>query len=76
MISAILIVLAEEELVAVQLNAENTPMLPLPYLVSLHASVVTCSTYVSDLPQPLWDDIVEAGKKQTDGHFSDAVSKL
>ncbi|BES98749.1 giant larvae [Nesidiocoris tenuis] len=69
----VLIVLAEEELVAIQLNAENTPMLPLPYLVSLHASVVTCSTYVSDLPQPLWDDIVQAGRKQTDGHFSDAA---
>ncbi|XP_014241063.1 protein lethal(2) giant larvae isoform X2 [Cimex lectularius] len=69
----ILVVLAEEELVALQLNVENTPMLPLPYMVSLHASVVTCSNYISDIPQTLWDDIIAAGKKQSVGQFSDVA---
>ncbi|XP_014285464.1 lethal(2) giant larvae protein isoform X3 [Halyomorpha halys] len=66
----ILMVLAEEELCAIQLNDDSWPMLPLPYLVSLHASAVTCSTYVSNLPQELWDDILEVGKQQIAGHYS------
>lgn len=66
----VLVVLAEEELCALQLNDNAWPMLPLPYLVSLHASAVTCSTYVSDVPQKLWDEIVKAGKEQMVGHYS------
>lgn len=74
--SGILVVLAEEELVALQLNATDWPMLPLPYLVSLHASAVTCSTYVSDVPQSTWDNIVAAGRAQVAGVYSSAVRKL
>ncbi|RZF47817.1 hypothetical protein LSTR_LSTR013142 [Laodelphax striatellus] len=33
-------------------------MLALPYLVSLHASAVTCATYLSDLPPHTWHNIV------------------
>lgn len=42
-----LIVLAEEEIVAIDLRDENWKMMNLPYLVSLHASAVTCSQYVT-----------------------------
>lgn len=69
-----LIVLAEEELVGIDLTSENWNMLSLPYLVSLHASAVTCSTYISDVPQSLWDDIIAVGATQTQGVYSDAVS--
>lgn len=44
-----LIVLAEEEIVAIDLKDENWKMMNLPYLVSLHASAVTCSQYVSGM---------------------------
>lgn len=42
-----LIVLAEEELVAIDLQSKGWKMLNLPYLVALHSSAVTCSQYVS-----------------------------
>lgn len=44
-----LIVLAEEELVAIDLKDENWKMMNLPYMVPLHASAVTCSQYVSGI---------------------------
>lgn len=44
-----LLVLAEEEIVAIDLKDENWKMMSLPYLVSLHASAVTCSQYVSGM---------------------------
>lgn len=42
-----LVVLAEEELVVIDLLSEDWKMMSLPYLVSLHASAVTCSQHVS-----------------------------
>lgn len=42
-----LLVLTEEEIIAIDLKDENWRMMNLPYLVSLHASAVTCSQYVS-----------------------------
>lgn len=68
-----LIVLAEEELVAIDLASEDWKMLGLPYLVSLHASAVTCSTYISDVPEEFWNNIVTVGKAQSKGLYSDAV---
>uniref|UniRef100_A0A1B6CIZ4 Uncharacterized protein n=1 Tax=Clastoptera arizonana TaxID=38151 RepID=A0A1B6CIZ4_9HEMI len=67
-----LIVLAEEELVGIDLTSDNWNMLALPYLVSLHASAVTCSAYISDVPQNLYNNIVAAGTTQTKGIYSDA----
>ncbi|XP_069685247.1 lethal(2) giant larvae protein homolog 1 isoform X2 [Periplaneta americana] len=66
-----LIVLLEEELVAIDLLSDDWRMLSLPYLVSLHASAVTCSQHVSGVTQELWDSIVAAGKKQTQDLYSD-----
>ncbi|XP_046663289.1 lethal(2) giant larvae protein isoform X3 [Homalodisca vitripennis] len=67
-----LIVLLEEELVAVDLTSDSWNPLQQHYLVSLHASAVTCSTYVSDVSQAVYDQIVAAGKQQSQGIFSDA----
>lgn len=66
-----LIVLAEEEIVAIDLTNPQWKMMALPYLVSLHASAVTCSQHVPNVPQELWDSIVSAGKAQTEHLYSD-----
>ncbi|XP_026472998.1 protein lethal(2) giant larvae-like [Ctenocephalides felis] len=66
-----LIVLCEEELVAIELNSDNWCQLPPPYLVSLHAAAVTFSQHVSNVPQWLWDDIINAGKSQMEKVYSD-----
>lgn len=42
-----LVVLAEEEIVVIDLLSEEWKMMSLPYLVSLHASAVTCSQHVA-----------------------------
>ncbi|KAG5308084.1 L2GL protein, partial [Acromyrmex insinuator] len=66
-----LIVLAEEELVAIDLTNPEWKMMALPYLVSLHASSVTCSQHVPNVPEELWEAIVEVGKAQTEHLYSD-----
>jgi lethal(2) giant larvae protein len=71
-----LIVLLEEELMAIDLLSDEWRMLALPYLVSLHASAVTCSHHVSGVPQDLLNSIVLAGKRQTQNIYSDRVSSV
>ncbi|XP_018338209.1 PREDICTED: lethal(2) giant larvae protein homolog 1 isoform X3 [Trachymyrmex septentrionalis] len=66
-----LIVLAEEELVAIDLTNPEWKMMALPYLVSLHASSVTCSQHVPNVSEELWEAIVAAGKAQTEHLYSD-----
>ncbi|XP_015589197.1 lethal(2) giant larvae protein homolog 1 isoform X2 [Cephus cinctus] len=66
-----LIVLAEEELVAIDLTNPDWKMMALPYLVSLHASAVTCSQHVPNVPEELWDAILSSGKAQTEHLYSD-----
>ncbi|XP_066246031.1 lethal(2) giant larvae protein homolog 1 isoform X2 [Euwallacea similis] len=66
-----LIVLAEEELVAIDLLSKGWKMMNLPYLVALHSSAVTCSQYVSDIPQSLWEYLKDAGKAQSSHLYSD-----
>ncbi|XP_076247348.1 LLGL domain-containing protein l(2)gl isoform X10 [Calliopsis andreniformis] len=66
-----LVVLAEEEVVAIDLTNPEWKMMALPYLVSLHASAVTCSQHVPNVPEELWDNIVAAGKAQTEHLYSD-----
>ncbi|XP_049822272.1 lethal(2) giant larvae protein homolog 1 isoform X3 [Aethina tumida] len=65
-----LLVLTEEELVAIDLQCEDWKMMSLPYLVSLHASAVTCSQYVSGVPEDLWEKLKNAGKAQTSHLYS------
>ncbi|XP_076275605.1 LLGL domain-containing protein l(2)gl isoform X3 [Rhynchophorus ferrugineus] len=66
-----LIVLAEEELVAIDLSSKGWKMMNLPYLVALHSSAVTCSQYVSGIPDELWEHLKDAGKAQTSHLYSD-----
>ncbi|XP_018324100.2 uncharacterized protein LOC108736234 [Agrilus planipennis] len=65
-----LVVLLDEELVVIDLLSEDWKMMNLPYLVSLHASAVTCSQHVSDVPEDLWEQLREAGKAQTNNLYS------
>ncbi|XP_034940539.1 lethal(2) giant larvae protein homolog 1 isoform X2 [Chelonus insularis] len=65
-----LIILAEEEVIAIDLTDPDWKMMALPYLVSLHASAVTCSQHVPNISNELWDSIVSAGKSQTEHLYS------
>lgn len=60
-----LIVLLEEEIVAIDLKSDDWRTISLPYLVSLHSSAVTYLTYVCDVSAKIWNDIVSAGKLQS-----------
>uniref|UniRef100_A0A8D8ZVM3 Protein lethal(2) giant larvae n=1 Tax=Cacopsylla melanoneura TaxID=428564 RepID=A0A8D8ZVM3_9HEMI len=57
-----LVVLAEEELVVIDLTSPDWTPLALPYLVSLHASAVTFSSLVTDLTPALWKELHEAAR--------------
>lgn len=65
-----LVVLAEEEIVVIDLLSEDWKMMALPYLVSLHASAVTCSQHISGVPEDLWEQLKDAGKAQTSHLYS------
>ncbi|XP_062936615.1 LLGL scribble cell polarity complex component 2 isoform X4 [Cynocephalus volans] len=64
-----LVVLAEEELVVIDLQTAGWPPVQLPYLASLHCSAITCSHHVSNIPLKLWERIIAVGTRQN-AHFS------
>ncbi|XP_054565534.1 LLGL scribble cell polarity complex component 2 isoform X4 [Eptesicus fuscus] len=64
-----LVVLAEEELVVLDLRTAGWPPVQPPYLASLHCSAITCSHHVSNIPLKLWERIIAAGSWQNT-HFS------
>lgn len=68
-----LVVLAEEELVVIDLQTPGWPPVQPPYLASLHCSAITCSHHVSNIPLKLWERIIAAGSRQNT-HFSTMVS--
>lgn len=59
-----LIVLAEEELVAIDLTSEGWQTYRPPYLCSLHSSAITCASHASNVPETLWNKICAAGEQQ------------
>lgn len=59
---------------AIDLVSDEWRTIPLPYLISLHASAVTFLTYVCDVSQTIWHDIVSLGKEQTQTTYSSLVS--
>lgn len=63
-----LVVLAEEEIVAIDLVSDGWPSYQLPYLASLHSSAITCTAHIANVPQTLWDKLVDAGQRQATGH--------
>ncbi|XP_055877126.1 lethal(2) giant larvae protein homolog 1 isoform X2 [Biomphalaria glabrata] len=59
-----LVILAEEELVVLDLESESWPCFRLPYLNSVHSSAVTCSQHINDIPEQLWQKLIDAGDNQ------------
>lgn len=59
-----MVVLAEEELVVIDLKSPGWPSIQPPYLASLHCSAITCSHHVSNIPLKLWERIINVGSKQ------------
>jgi len=66
-------VLAEEELVAVDLLSPDWPTYVLPYMCSLHNSAITCVSHATNVPDVMWDKIVEVGRVQF-ANYSQRVS--
>ena len=62
-----LIVLAEEEMAVIDLTAENWPIsFSLPYMSPIHASSITCLTYVPQVSTTIFDKIsTEKGPKMS-----------
>jgi len=59
-----LLILAEEELVAVDLVTPGWPLYRLPYLNSIHASSIVSASHVNNVPCSLWERIRTAGTFQ------------
>lgn len=60
----VLVVLLEEELIAVDLTLKSLQQIKSPYLHSLHASAVTCNHLVSDVTYEVYEKILTAGQFQ------------
>lgn len=59
-----LVVLAEEELVVVDLSSDEWPSFALPCLSSLHSSAITCTNHFANVPDGMWARLLEAGRTQ------------
>ena len=70
-----LMVLVEEELVMIDLETSGWPTFRLPYLHSVHSSAITCAQHVLNVPEQLWQKLVDAGDSQSK-NFSTRVSVL
>ncbi|XP_050540876.1 lethal(2) giant larvae protein isoform X2 [Daktulosphaira vitifoliae] len=68
--STSLIILAEEEIVGIDLSSDDWPSIQLPYLVSVHASAITFTHFVSDINKDLWDSIIATGSSHNENIFS------
>lgn len=65
-----LMILSEEELVAVDLTAPDDaawPMHSLPYLNPIHASAITCVSHVAGVDSQVYDRLQDAGKNEGAG---------
>ncbi|KAF9421001.1 hypothetical protein HW555_002984, partial [Spodoptera exigua] len=72
-VAAALVVLAEEELVVIDLCDERWRPLRLPYLVSIHASAVTTAQLVDNVAANVYDNIVAAGQQQSENVYSESA---
>ena len=70
-----LLVLAEEELVVIDLMTEGWPTIRLPYWCSMHSSAVTCALHITNVPDEFWQKIVDVGESQMT-NYSSRVSQL
>ncbi|XP_028043752.1 lethal(2) giant larvae protein isoform X3 [Bombyx mandarina] len=71
-VAAALVVLAEEELVVIDLCDARWRPLRLPYLVSVHASAVTTAQLADGVAPAVYDNIVAAGQQQTENQYSES----
>lgn len=60
----ILVVLVEEELVVLDLESRDWLSFCLPYLNSAHASAITCTQHILNVPDQLWLKLIDAGNAQ------------
>ncbi|XP_064624908.1 lethal(2) giant larvae protein homolog 1-like isoform X2 [Lineus longissimus] len=67
-----LVIIAEEEMIVIDLSAEGWPTFQLPYLSSMHSSAITCAHHVSGVAEETLNKISEAGKSLTSKHTSRA----
>jgi hypothetical protein len=70
-----LIVLLSEEIVVIDLVTDNWPMYHLPYLSSVHASPVICTTLVSHVQHEFYEKLVKDAALQFED-YSDRVRHL
>lgn len=68
-----LVILLEEELVAIDLTTTEWRSIQLPYLISLHASAVTYLTFVENLDEQVWEKLVFCGSEQNKDVYSQLV---
>ena len=59
-----LLILVEEELIAVDLSSDDWPTFNVPYMCSLHNSAVTCLSHVTNVPETLWSKFTDVGRQQ------------
>ena len=70
-----LVVLLSEEIVVIDLVTDNWPMYHLPYLSSVHASPVICTTLVSHVHHEFYEKLVKDAALQFED-YSDRVGHL
>jgi lethal(2) giant larvae protein len=68
-----LLVLAEEELVAIDLTAEAMPAFQAPYLNPIHASAITCMAFVNNVAADVFAKISEAGAHERKDKVSESA---
>ena len=65
-----LIILSEEEIVLVDLLTPGWPQYRPPYLLSLHASAITCLSLHSELPEDLLTELELLASTKTEHKYS------
>ena len=66
--------LAEEELIAIDLTKNDWPSYSPPYLASPHASAITCSTCAENISDQIWNKIKDAAEASKTKAQSSSVS--
>ncbi|CAF0921351.1 unnamed protein product [Brachionus calyciflorus] len=56
-----LLVLLEEEFIAIDLQSDNWPQFKLPYLCSVHSSAIICTHYVNNVSQKFYELLKKYG---------------
>lgn len=71
-----LIILLEEELIAIDLDSDSWLPFQLPYLQILHSSPITCFQYCPDVHKDMWKQMKNFLQSEIPNRFSEAVSNL